>query len=90
MIDAHFLRAQNIHMLCDYRYALGRPGEGAHKHFAGIAIFDVLMTLITAGAISYLFEIRALYAVIVLFCVGIFAHWLFCVDTAVAKILRLA
>ena len=44
-------------MTCIYKNALGIPGKGVHFHVFGIAIMDVLMTIIGAGILSYIFNI---------------------------------
>ena len=40
--------------LCKYKNALGEPGKGIHSYrLFGIAIMDVIMTIIGAYIISY-------------------------------------
>jgi hypothetical protein len=74
-------------MWCDYKNSLGVPGEGVHKHFMGVAINDVLMTIIGAGIISYLSKWNFFYVLAGLFLLGIILHRMFCVRTTVDKIL---
>jgi uncharacterized membrane protein len=74
--------------LCKYKDALGVPKTGIHAYrFMGVAIADVIMTLIGAFLISRAFRISFIYTAIALFLLGIFLHRLFCVKTTVDKIL---
>ena len=74
-------------MFCQYKDSLGKVGEGAHKHVMGVAIVDVIMTIIVA----YLFHRITGYSlwkcVVGLFIAGIILHRLFCVRTTVDKLL---
>jgi len=72
--------------LCKYKNALGEPGKGVHSYrLFGIAIADVVMTIIAAYMISYFFKTRFWYTLIILFLLGIFLHHIFCVRTTVDK-----
>jgi len=74
--------------LCKYKNALGEPGKGIHSYrIFGVAIADVVMTLVGALILSYLFNWSFLYTAICLFILGIILHRLFCVRTTVDKIL---
>ena len=74
--------------LCKYKNALGVPNEGIHSYrLFGVAIVDVVMTIIGAFMISYFFKYNLLYTTIFLFVLGIIAHRLFCVRTTVNKII---
>jgi len=74
--------------LCKYKNALGIPKEGIHSYrLFGVAIFDVIFTVIGAFIISFLFKTNFLYTLIVLFLLGIFLHRLFCVRTTIDKLL---
>jgi fatty acid desaturase len=74
--------------LCKYKNALGEPGKGIHSYrFFGVAIMDVIMTLIGAAIISYFSGYSFLYVAIFLFILGIILHRLFCVRTTVDKVL---
>ena len=74
-------------MTCLYKNSLGIPGKGIHFHVFGIAIMDVLMTIIGAGILSYIFKWNFLITLIVLFLSGIILHRLFCVRTTIDKLL---
>jgi hypothetical protein len=74
--------------LCKYKDILGIPEKGIHSYrFFGIAIADVIMTLIGAYFISYFSKISFLYVSTVLFLLGIFLHRIFCVKTTIDKLL---
>jgi hypothetical protein len=74
--------------LCKYKNALGVPNKGIHSHrFMGLAIADVIMTLIGAYLISFFFKLNFLHTSITLFILGIILHRLFCVRTTVDKLL---
>ncbi len=74
--------------LCKYKNALGEPNKGIHSYrLFGIAIADVIMTILGAYLISYFFNISFTYTAIILFGLGIVLHRLFCVRTTVDKTL---
>ena len=74
--------------LCKYKNALGEPGKGIHSYrIGGIAIADVIMTIIGAYFISFMFRWNFIYTLIGLFLLGIILHRIFCVRTTVDKIL---
>jgi hypothetical protein len=74
-------------MLCKYKDYLGIPGEKIHTHFLGIAMMDVLFTIIGAKFISYCFDVNFIVVLIALFLTGIVLHRIFCVRTTVDKLL---
>ena len=74
--------------LCKYKNALGIPNKGIHSYrFMGVAIMDVIMTILAAYLISIFFKYNFIYTRIVLFILGIILHRLFCVRTTVDKLL---
>lgn len=74
--------------LCKYKNALGIPKKGIHSYrIFGIAIADVIMTLIGAWLISYFFKYSFINTLITLFILGIILHRIFCVRTTVDKLL---
>jgi len=74
--------------LCKYKNALGEPGKGVHSYrLFGVAIADVIMTLVGAAIISYFSGYSFFYVAIILFILGIVLHRLFCVRTTVDKVL---
>ena len=74
--------------LCKYKNSLGIPNSGIHSYrFLGLAIVDVVMTIIVAITISFFFKLSFIYTSIFLFILGIILHRLFCVRTTINKIL---
>lgn len=62
---------------------LGIPGEGIHKHWLGIAIWDVVITIIAAVFLAYTTGQSFMPMLIGLFLVGEGMHLIFGVKTAV-------
>jgi len=74
--------------LCKYRNALGVPGKGAHSiRLGGVAIVDVVMTLVGAYVIAHYARASFAWTAAWLFLLGIILHRLFCVRTTVDKLL---
>jgi len=74
--------------LCKYKDIFGKPEKGFHStRFMGVAIYDVIGTLIVSLLISYYTKYSFVYVAIFLFILGIILHNLFCVRTTVDKIL---
>ena len=74
--------------LCKYRDALGVPGKGVHSlRVGGIAIADVVMTLIGAYIIAYYARASFAWTAAGLFLLGIVLHRLFCVRTTIDRLL---
>ena len=74
--------------LCKYKNILGIPGQGIHSYrLFGVAIVDVIFTIIGAFLITYLFKIKLKYTIPFLFILGIILHRLFCVKTTVDKLI---
>ena len=74
--------------LCKYKNLLGQPNKGIHKYrLFGVAIIDVIITIIGAYIISFLIKKQFIIVLVILFCLGIFFHRLFCVRTTIDKLL---
>jgi hypothetical protein len=74
--------------LCKYKNILGQPDKGIHSYrLFGLAIADIIMTLIAAFIISYFLKYSFLKTTIFLFGLGIILHRLFCVRTTIDKLL---
>ena len=81
--------------LCKYKNALGMLGEGVHSYRFGkgligkngLAIMDILMTLVGAFIISYMTARPFWLICLILFTLGIILHRLFCVRTTVDVLL---
>lgn len=83
-----YLSRRMINRLCKYRDALGVPGQGVHAYrFMGVAIVDVVLTVIAAAVIAVVTGWPFIYVLTGLFVVGIIMHRLFCVRTTVDKLL---
>lgn len=80
--------------LCKYRNMFGKPGEGVHAYrLFGVAIVDVVMTLAIALLVARfalrwpIASWRTLALVAAFFALGVVAHRVFCVRTAVDRAL---
>ena len=74
--------------LCKYKNILGIPKKGIHSYrLFGVAIADVIMTIIAAFLISYFFKYSFITTLLTLFILGIVLHRLFCVRTTIDKLL---
>ena len=79
-------------ILCKYKDILGEPKKGLHSYrFFNIAIIDVILTFILAFYIQkYILVDESYYVVLFLtFILGIFLHWIFCVNTTVNNFIGL-
>ena len=80
-------------MLCQYSKLFGEPSKGLHKYrICNIAIIDVLMTILGAILIDYIFnkvgcKVNYWCVLFVLFVLGIVLHRLFCVKTTIDVLL---
>ena len=86
--------------LCAYRNTLGAPGAGLHRYRVfGMAAVDLVLTLLMALVLWELYHrywqggkrtaLSLVVIIVGLFVIGEFAHWLFCVNTAVLRFLKL-
>ena len=74
--------------LCKYKNILGVPGQGPHSYrIFNIAIVDVILTIMLAFIISYIFKISFVKTSITLFILGILLHRVFSVRTTIDKLL---
>ena len=73
--------------ICKFNTSLGIPDVGVHTHFLGVAVFDVVGTIVIGVILSFLFKWNIIFTITILFILGIIAHRLFCVRTTVDKIL---
>lgn len=69
---------------------LGRPGVGFHTHVGGIAVGDLLGTIVIAAAVSGVSGQNFLGIFVVIIIIAVFLHWYFCVPTELNKLLGLA
>jgi len=75
--------------LCKYKDLFGPPGEGIHStRIFGMAFADWVMTLLGVSVLSFVFGIAWWKVFLTVFIVAEFSHYMFCVDTAVIKMLK--
>ena len=80
-------------IFCEYGKILlpyfgGEVNTGVHSfRIFNISIVDVIVTIIGALLIAFVFDIRILYSIIGVFASGIFIHRLLCIPTAVDVLL---
>ena len=75
---------------CPYKYILGVPEKGVHSlRVAGLALNDILMTIIGAVLTSYAFKIHLGLSLFSWFVVGELLHYGFGVDTAFLKMIHM-
>lgn len=74
--------------LCKYKNLFGIPGKGIHAFkIFGISVWDTLITIVCAIIIAWVAGWPYLKTIAVVFLLGIVVHRLFCVRTAVDKLL---
>jgi hypothetical protein len=74
--------------MCKYRDALGVPGRGVHAwRVGGVAIVDVILTVVAAGIIAWISEWNFWCVLGGLVVLGILMHRIFCVRTTVDRLL---
>jgi hypothetical protein len=74
--------------LCTYSKSLGEIEKGIHSYrIFDIAFIDVLATILGAYILSIVLNTPFLYTLVFLFILGIILHRLFCVRTAIDKLL---
>ncbi len=76
--------------LCQYKNIFGAPNEGVHSHrFAGFAIVDIVATILLAMIISKYAKSNFLKTLLIIFIIAQIFHYLFCVETAFLKLIKL-
>lgn len=76
-------------LLCQFKDVFGKPGQGFHSaRLAGLALYDVIGTVVLAWVLYKWYKVDPLCSFVVLFSLGVFLHWLFCVETPVIAKLR--
>jgi len=70
-------------LLCKFRDSLGIPGEGVHsKRFLGLALNDIIGTIIIIWILSRLSKLSLMKSSIVIITLTVLIHRIFCVNTA--------
>jgi hypothetical protein len=74
---------------CPYANLFGKPGEGIHKYRLGpFALVDILLTVLGALIASYIIPgFNFITSFICLLLLAIILHKIFCVDTALNKMI---
>jgi hypothetical protein len=68
---------------------LGAPNTGLHSiRLFDIAIFDVALTILLGVLLAHYLKINFWICLVILFIIGEFLHYMFCVDTTFIKILK--
>ena len=83
-----YFPGSNMIDLCPYKNLIGEPKQGIHSiRVMDIAIMDVVISLLGAYLLSILLPYKHafLYAIFIVFGLGIVLHRLFCVRTTVDK-----
>jgi hypothetical protein len=67
-----------MNSLCKYKNILGTPGKGIHSYrLFGVAIADVILTVLLALIITYLTGKSFMVVLIIVLLLGIILHKLF-------------
>lgn len=74
-------------MSCKYKDLFGKPGVGFHVHFLGIAIGDVIGTILLALLFAKILKMDFWLILLIIFSLGILLHKIFCVNTTINKFL---
>lgn len=74
--------------LCKYKNIFGAEKTGPHKYrLFGIAIVDLIFTIIGAGIIAYFTHYNFFIVLAIVIILGIIFHRLFCVNTTINKLI---
>lgn len=74
--------------LCKYKNMFGEPNQGFHKErILGFARNDIIGTIIIGIIVSKIFKFDLIKTYILLILFVIFIHKLFCVETALNKMI---
>lgn len=77
-------------MSCPFANILGEPNTGVHSiRLFGLALVDTILTIIGAYLISKAYKINFWYSLLGLFILGEFLHYIFGVNTAFLKMIKL-
>jgi hypothetical protein len=75
--------------LCKYKDFFGKPKTGVHSYrIFGIALIDVLLTIILAYAIHQHYNYNFTNVLIITLVIGEIFHYMFCVETTVIRFIR--
>ena len=78
-------------MPCPFANLLGKPNTGVHSiRVFGLALVDILLTILGAYLISKAYEINFWYSLLGLFVLGEVLHYIFGTDTAFLRMIGLS
>jgi hypothetical protein len=67
----------------------GEPGSKAYARFFTVRIIDLVFVIVGSYLVSYMLVTNFLKTLVIIFVLGIIVHRIFCVRTAVDKMLFL-
>lgn len=73
--------------LCKYKDVLGKAGSEEYTRIFTVRLMDLVTLFIGSYLIAYLFDFTFWKTLLVIFISGIIAHRMFCVRSAVDKLL---
>jgi hypothetical protein len=73
--------------LCKYKDALGKAGSDEYTRILTVRVMDIVTLIAGSYLIAYMFDFSFWKTIFVIFIIGIIAHRMFCVRTAVDKML---
>lgn len=75
---------------CPFADALGTPGKGIHSYrIVGLAAADIALTILAAAITSWIYSVPFIYSFAAWFVAGEVLHYVFGVNTAFLKMIRL-
>jgi len=75
--------------LCQFKDALGKPGEGIRKYrIFDISVVDFVLAIVLGLLFAKIFKIKKINGVLISFLLGIISHKIFCVDTTINKVIN--
>ena len=73
--------------LCKYKNAAGKAGSKEYTRIFTIRIIDLVSVIVGSYLLSYMLGTSFLKTLVIIFVFGIIVHRMFCVRTAVDKML---
>ncbi|AHL67518.1 hypothetical protein DH26_gp018 [Chloriridovirus anopheles1] len=70
--------------LCQFRDALGKPGEGVHSlRIANVAVVDTVLAILLGLLLAKLFKISKIQGILLSAALAFVFHKMFCVQTTI-------
>lgn len=73
--------------LCKYKDVLGKAGSDEYTRILTVRVMDIVTLIVGSYLIAYLFDFSFWKTLLVIFISGIVVHRMFCVRSAVDKML---